>query len=73
MCEPEAQKRRKVIVKETRAELLIPLLDVSMVEIELPTCSSYYMDIIDILRDPNFDLNLFPTIIKAVEGCRAIK
>lgn len=71
--ESRFKKKCKVIEKETRTERLMPLFAASILEIEklngLPICNGF----IDILRDPEFNLNLLTTRIKDVDGWRAIQ
>lgn len=73
MEEGRLTKKRKIIGKKKRAERLIPLLVVSILEIDLLTGSSYCNDARAILRNPEFYLNLFTTRIKHVGRCRIIQ
>lgn len=58
MNERRVRKKRNDIKKATWTEIIISLLAVSILEIELLAGSSFCNDVIAIVRDPEFDLNL---------------
>lgn len=63
---------RKVNGKKERVEIQMPLLLVSILDMEELACSIFYNGNIKILSDPGFELDRFITEIKDVDGSMLI-
>lgn len=58
------------IIQNARAEILVSVRKISILELEQNSGTSFSNDIITIVRDPELDLNLLNTKRNHVERCR---
>lgn len=68
--ESRLSKKHKIIEEKARAEIIIALRTISMLKMKHLAGRSICNEFIDIVKDAEFDLNIFLTRIKDVEGCR---
>lgn len=65
-------KRGRLIASASQFGIQLHLLAISILKMEQYAGSSFFNDIITMVRDPQFDITLFNTKIKDVAGCMHI-